>query len=205
MAVYASAIGPLATAFGFAAFTFGALASGDDPPCDPFPTGKVCECELTKLKPLQGSVGMAEVEKKAHDIADDSKDELKDLRCDPIKLVVGANQEFYITDHHHTALAWLRFRRERGEPETGLCMVQAIQSEDDRKPLTFRTESEFWTILKNVGLVHLENEKGLAMQVSDLPQTLDALAPNDDPYRHDDPYRSLAWMVRKEGGLLPAA
>jgi hypothetical protein len=59
------------------------------PACSATRAQKFCGCDFTKLRPLQGAVGMGEVTYKASTIANDTDGEYKALKKDPIKVVVG--------------------------------------------------------------------------------------------------------------------
>lgn len=152
--------------------------------------GMKCNCDLGSLRPLQGALGLAEVEKKKDDIVLSEEKKRLDLAYDPIKLVrgpnwlVGGHSGFlYITDHHHGARAWLEAGR-----TMGTCMLQT-----DRIP---SDPTQFWADLKTYNLVRLADQNGNPITEAQLPTKLRALP--------DDPYRTLAWMVRKKDGFCRA-
>src|SRR5262249_1935310 len=150
---------------------------------------KFCGCDLTKLRPLQGAVGMKEVAYKEEEISDNPKHQRKKLKKKPIEVVVGPGGQLFITDHHHGAKAWLG--AETKWREKGLCKV--VNSKKDL-PSDFGTDKDkFWKALKRRKLVWLKNERGVRIKPSQLPKTLEAMP--------DDPYRSLAWFVRENGGF----
>lgn len=143
--------------------------------------GVKCTCDLGSLRPLQGAVGMEEVGDKAKDIGSGKKTR-HHLAYDPIKIVRGPNG-LYVTDHHHGALAWLKAGQ-----KMGTCQIQFD---------TISTEpTQFWADLKAKKLVRLANEKGESITETQLPTKLMDLP--------DDPYRTLAWMVRKKDGFCRA-
>lgn len=142
--------------------------------------GVTCACDVRTLRPLQGAIGMEEVRDKAQKIAARPKKEWRDLMTDPIKVIRGPGNALYITDHHHGADAW----RLAGKP-VALCRI------DDRSSVA--TEAEFWSGLVNDHLVRLADVDGNPLTPAQLPSTL-GLMP-------DDPYRSLAWLVRKSNGF----
>jgi hypothetical protein len=178
-----------------------AAKADEDPTCDRLTVGKVCRCDLDRLKPLQGAVGKAEVLHKAHDVRDavesSWEEAFHELRCDPVKVIVAPSGALYITDHHHTALAWWMVEDDVHKPKVGLCLIGTIRSKVDNQPVSVGTMDEFWTALQrdDVGLVHLKDEKGVKISPDKLPQSLAELK------NHDDPYRSLAWKVRKKKGF----
>jgi hypothetical protein len=144
--------------------------------------GAKCTCDLRTLRPLQGAVGMEEVKKKAKDIKNKEKTRL-DLAYDPIKIVRGPNGLLYVTDHHHGARAWLEERQ-----TMGTCQIQSDTISTD--------PTQFWVDLKDKKLVRLFDQNGNPITEAQLPTTLRALP--------DDPYRTLAWRVRKSDGFCRA-
>ena len=164
-------------------------AVADEPGCIPTERQPICTCDLTKLRPLQGAVGMKQVENR---IADDPKLGRQKLEEDPTKVVAGVGGQLFIIDHHHAAEAWLGAKTEWGA--NALCKI--VNSEKGL-PAEFKTEDEFWTALKAARLVRLKNASGVDVDASQLPKTLEAMA--------DDPYRSLAWFVRQKGGFCKTA
>ena len=139
-------------------------------------------CELSALWPLQGAVGMKEVDYKAAKISKKPEKQCEKFVKKAVNVVVGPGGRLFVTDHHHGAVAWSKVERERREPAlTGICEV--VNSAD-----------EFWRIMTEKRLVRPYDEKGVKLaSPSNLPHTLDALG--------DDPYRSLAWLVRENGGF----
>lgn len=145
--------------------------------------GAVCTCDVRTLRPLQGAVGLEEVTDKAAKIAKDPKKARKKLEDDPIKVVHGPGDALFITDHHHGADAWLMAKK----PEA-LCQIV------EGPPFT--SEGEFWSGLMKARLVHLADADGKPITPEQLPRSLSAMG--------DDPYRSLAWRLRKDNGFCRA-
>ncbi len=168
-------------------------AVADEPPvCLATEHQPICTCDLTELRPLQGAVGMKQVIYMEKRIADHPQHERRKLEEDPIKVVAGVGGQLFIIDHHHTAEAWLRAKTEWGA--NALCKI--VNSEKGLPP-EFKTEDEFWAALKAAHLLRLKNETGVDVEASQLPKTLEAMA--------DDPYRSLAWFVRRKGGFCKSS
>ena len=164
-------------------------AVADEPPVCLATEGQpICTCDLTKLRPLQGALGMKQVTYMKNRIADHPKHARRRLEEDPIKVIAGVGGQLFIIDHHHTAEAWLGAKTEW--VANALCKI--VNSEKGLPP-EFKTEDEFWAALKSADLVRLKNESGVEVDTSQLPKTLEAMA--------DDPYRSLAWFVRHKGGV----
>jgi hypothetical protein len=141
-----------------------------------------CTCDLRDLKPLQGAAGAGEVAKKTSDIEDPAEleNEKIDLRGDPIKVVLGPAHQLFVTDHHHGAAAWIK-----AGYQMGVCVIQHDRSGD--RP------DQFYEYLKGQKLVRLVDAGGNAIAADNLPKTVADLP--------DDPYRTLAWMVRRDNGF----
>lgn len=185
-----NATGPFAAALMLAGLFSVSPAVAELPACSATRAQKFCGCDFTKLRPLQGAVGMGEVTYKASTIANDTEREYKALKKDPIKVVVGPDGQLFITDHHHGAKAWLQSGKLESQGQIAFCHV--VNSEKGLPP-AFKTEEQLWAAVEDKHLVHLENEKGIGIKTSELPRTLNALP--------DDPYRSLAWLVRVQKGF----
>jgi hypothetical protein len=120
------------------------------------------------------------VRAKQQKIAEHPKREWRDLEEDPIKVIRGPGNELYLADHHHGADAW----RLAGKP-IALCQIG--------KGPAFTTDAEFWSGLERDRLVRLADADGRPVTPVQLPQSLERMP--------DDPYRSLACLVRKNGGF----
>jgi len=186
------ATGPIFASLILACFLSIEPAVADEPACLATERQPICTCDLTKLSPLQGAVGMKQVIYMENRIADDPKHGRRKLEEDPIKVVAGVGGQLFIIDHHHAAEAWLGAKTEWGA--NALCKI--VNSEKGL-PAEFKTEDEFWTALKAARLVRLKNASGIDVDVSQLPKTLETMP--------DDPYRSLAWFVRQKGGFFKTA
>jgi hypothetical protein len=75
--------GPIAAALIFAGLLSVKPALADKSACGVTADQKVCSCDLTKLRPLQGAVGMKEVAYKEKIISDDTKHQRKKLKKEP--------------------------------------------------------------------------------------------------------------------------
>jgi hypothetical protein len=141
-----------------------------------------CVCDLRWLRPLQGAVGLGEVMDKRNKIKDPDKlaKEKADLQKDPIKVVVGPDSALYVVDHHHGARAWLE-----ADYTAGVCQYLLQPAISPEPP-------QFWAQLDAQHWVHLKDKDGVAIRPDALPKTLLEMP--------DDPYRTLAWMVRKRDG-----
>jgi hypothetical protein len=165
----------------FVVLAFGSASRAETLPCDQQSELRVnCTCDLRSLRPLQGAVGMGEVLEKREKIEKKTEKEKKHLAADPIKVVRGPGGNFFVTDHHHGALAWLM-----AGISSAICSfdVDALSTDPN----------EFWVRLQERHKVRLADKNGVAITPDSLPKTLMELP--------DDPYRTLAWMVRKSGGF----
>lgn len=137
------------------------------------------ETKLKDVQPTQMTVGYDEVTlkrkewRKRH--ADDAKDFLSTHRFPAISGPRG----FYIVDHHHLGLALL-------EEKVDTVKV-AILSD-----LSKLDEEEFWVVMDHRQWAHPYDEHGKRRPFTAMPTKLTHLG--------DDPYRSLAAAVEREGG-----
>lgn len=146
----------------------------------------LCDCDLTKLRPLQGALGMKEVDNKSADYKKGKKS------APPIVVVFGPGNEFFIIDHHHGAAAWLQAGHEKGT-----CQVVNDEKQLSRSYTNPGDEDAFWNALTKKNLVWLEDEHGKKIDHKDLPSTIKTMP--------DDPYRSLVWLVREKKGFCKGA
>ena len=169
-------------------------AVAGEPVCLATENQPICTCDLAKLRPLQGAVGMKQVIYMENRIADHPKHARGKLEEDPIKVVAGVGGQLFIIDHHHTAEAWLRAKTEWGAK--AFCKI--VNSEKGLPP-EFKTEDEFWAALKAADLVRLKNESGVDVEASQLPKTLEAMA--DDPYRLRGSFARKGDFAKPPGNL----
>jgi hypothetical protein len=135
------------------------------------------------LKPTQFAVGLLEVEHKVLEAQELKKKALAKLIDEtPIPVVVAPWGDLYVTDHHHFIfMCWhLKVRKLR---------VKVVKNYS-RTRLSYR---QFWLRMVQDHRAHLYDQFGTGpREPLYLPPDIRGVA--------DDPYRSLAWMVRKEGG-----
>jgi hypothetical protein len=150
------------------------------------PKGAACRCKLSSLHPMQGAVGMMEVDDRSAAISGMKEKKLEKYEeCRPVPLVLGPpgnDPRFFLTDHHHLAVALLK----AGKTET-VCKIE--------ESYTTLSEKDFENLMKKENKVWLHDAKGDPLTWNDLPPSLDALK------NQDDPYRSLAYYVEKKGGF----
>jgi hypothetical protein len=139
------------------------------------------EIPLKQLRPTQMTVGMHEVDAKRRSwdkLADKARRRAMSEELFPV--VRGPDKAYYILDHHHTAVALC------GEKAHS---VQAGLVED----LSDLEPDPFWIFLDHHSWLHVYDNKGRRRRFDEIPKRFEDLK--------DDPYRSLAGMVRDAGGF----
>jgi hypothetical protein len=138
---------------------------------------------LDELRPTQAAVGMRAVSAKRERIEQRSASSRrikKYLEKRPIPTVLGPDECLHIVDHHHLSLA-LR------QAEVDEAFIVII---DDLSAMPHRS---FWTAMEKGGWLHPFDQAGRRIHPARLPKSLDGLA--------HDPYRDVAWSVRRNGGF----
>lgn len=136
--------------------------------------------DVNDLKPTQAYVGMEVVKLKAKKIESLSKEERKTyLKKNPVPVIVGPDGQYYIIDHHHLSLALIK---------AGYSKLY-IEIIADWSGLS---EFEFWQAMEEGRYSYLYDHKSRPIHHSELPEKIKDLK--------DDPFRSLAYFVRKAGG-----
>ncbi len=135
------------------------------------------------LRPTQIAVGQYLVKMKRKGLRERERkpQELVDYILDnPIRVVAGPEAQIFIIDHHHLGCALLKegFKTAPVEVEADLSRLSM---------------PEFWKEMEGRQWVHAVDGRGHAQDISDIPARLSAM--------QDDPYRSLAGIVRLEGGF----
>jgi len=134
--------------------------------------------QVMDLKPTQFAVGMMEVSTKISKLKD-QKDPDSFLKDHPVP-VVKSSFGVFIVDHHHLVRAcW----------EIGIkkVYVEIIADLGELNP------QDFWKEMQKKNWTYLHDQFGNGPHPPEkLPQDIRGMA--------DDPYRSLSWAVREEGG-----
>lgn len=135
------------------------------------------------LRPTQFAVGLLEVEYKVLDMRKAEPEKLARMIAEtPIPVIVTPWRELVLTDHHHYLFAcW-----HADVPEVRV----EVKEDYSKSGLTYH---QFWRLLARHKQAYLYDQFGEGPR-SPLYLPLDVRG------MADDPYRSLAWMVRKEGG-----
>jgi hypothetical protein len=143
---------------------------------------KVHPIPILSLRPTQMTVGMREVEEKRQRFREHkSKKKQEELiGRHMIPVVMGPDDRYYVVDHHHLA----RALHDEGIPDI---LVTVIGD------LTMVGKDAFWGVMDNKRWVYPYDAKGERRPFKDLPKTIEDLK--------DDPFRSLAGELRRQGGF----
>ena len=165
------------------------VVPSDFPECGSSPArGTMCSVDVASetLRPTQALVGMLEIQCKTDRYASMSSDDLqKYWGKHVVPAVVGPGGDLFITDHHHSTLALLRADR---KPSDRLVLINVTHNFESEASL-----AAFWSRMLDEGLLWLFDDKDRApMHPNLLPTTLLRMV--------NDPYRSLVWGVRNNGG-----
>lgn len=138
---------------------------------------------ILSLRPTQFSIGLLEVEYKTLELRKMTEEER--ARCvqkTRIPVVVSPWRDLYIIDHHHHLFAcWHADIKE--------ARIEIVEDHADSN-MTYR---QFWRHMAQRQRAYLYDQFGEGpREPLYLPPDIRGMA--------DDPYRSLAWLVRKEGG-----
>jgi hypothetical protein len=144
--------------------------------------GARCKVNVSELHPTQFAVGYWEIDLRSRDITGkDAKKIKKELESHIGKIVVGPAGEPYIIDRHHLACIMSR---------TGMSPFIYATVEANFSNMT---PDSFWKEMTARKWTFLYDNKGNGpLDPGLLPKTIREL--------QDDPFRSIAWAVRRQGG-----
>lgn len=143
---------------------------------------KICLTRVSDMTPTQITVGLQEVQYKKEKIKRMSAENLKKyLKDNPIPAVIGSDGKMYLTDKHHMGRALTELGIEK-------CYFR-VQHDLSDIPM-----DKFFPVMEVLELVHPYNEFGKRVDYHEIPQSLKELK--------DDPYRSLASVVKRMGGFI---
>jgi hypothetical protein len=136
---------------------------------------------ITDLRPTQITVGMHEVREKRERLREHPSAKIgKYLGSHMIPVVRGPKQRAYVIDHHHLALAL----HKEGIRDILVTVVFDLSALDT---------DAFWTVLDHKSWVHPYDADGKRRTFEDIPKSVTELK--------DDPFRSLAGEIRRNGGF----
>ena len=137
--------------------------------------------ELERLRPTQLTAGFTEVQEKARQWSLMRKKERKiAIEQHVFPAVLGLGRHYYIVDHHHLGIALL---------DEGVRDVYVAVLDD----LSWLAPPVFWRTMEFRSWSHPYDGRGIRRDYRDMPKRLRDL--------EDDPYRSLAGLVRSAGGF----
>jgi hypothetical protein len=137
--------------------------------------------QLEDLRPTQVTVGYREVDaKRAHWGTLDKKRRVSAIDSHWFPAVLGPKGRYFVVDHHHLGLAWLK----EGVESARVTVI---------KDLSWLEPTLFWRIMEHNQWVHPFDASGERCDYANLPKQLSDLT--------DDPYRSLAGELRGKGGF----
>ena len=154
--------------------------------------GQLYQMRVADLHPTQSAVGLDEVYAKAEAMRKKSEDELTAyLITRPVPIVIGNDNKFCLTDHHHQARAVWEAARKKNE--AGIDQGNARVVVEVLYNWSVLKDYEFWKAMHGNGWVYLFNYLGGGpLQPASLPKHIKDL--------RNDPYRGLAWYVRSHVG-----
>jgi hypothetical protein len=137
--------------------------------------------KLDSLHPTQCTVGMQEVALKRVQWQQlKRKARIAALANHWFPAIAGPDNAYYIVDHHHFGLALLQ----EAVRDVALLVLQ---------DLSFVDKTTFWSVMEHHQWTHPYDAQGVRCRYDALPRYLQDL--------QDDPYRSLAGMLRRAGGF----
>ena len=151
------------------------------------PEGAILATTISHLRPSQFAVGFFEVQKHEDEISELHKNQVEKFLAEHfIPVVVSPSGDLFMTDHHHLARALWNLRREIHSEKVYVLIV---------KNWAFENPNRFWSMMSANNYVYLLDEEGRGpLSPELLPEHVRLLK--------DDPYRSLAYMVRRAHGFL---
>jgi hypothetical protein len=140
--------------------------------------------KVLNLRPTQFAVGMLEVDEKIAIVSGYGGKQMREfIDENPVPVVVGANGDLYIVDHHH----FLAVCYHLGIKKVRIEVVKDVS----KKPMSY---VQFWKWMCKTRNAYPYCQFGEGPRKAIyLPKDIRGLA--------DDPYRSLAWYVRKAGAF----
>ena len=136
---------------------------------------------VADLRPTQITVGFREVKEKRREWSERGAHSGEVfLGRHMIPVLLGPKRRPYVIDHHHLA----RALHDEGVNEVAITVVADLSK---------LSKDEFWVLCDNKGWCHPYDAAGVRRDVDAIPKTIMKLV--------DDPYRSLAGELRRQGGF----
>ena len=142
---------------------------------------RVHPIKILDLRPTQMTVGMIEVKDKRKRFKEmDKKKQETTIGKHMIPVVVGPDERYYVVDHHHLA----RALHDEGIKDILVTVIGDLRMVEP---------DAFWGVMDNKRWVYPYDAKGERRPFKALPKSVKDLK--------DDPYRSLAGELRRQGGF----
>jgi hypothetical protein len=143
--------------------------------------GRLLPVLIEALHPTQITVGFREVAEKRRRYRNAvAGGRLNRFPRRPTPIVLGPGGQAFVLDGHH----WLRALSEEGVREVLACVVDDLSGGDG---------DGFWPVLDSRGWCHPFDADGRRQGYDAIPETVELLG--------DDPFRSLASALRRDGGF----
>lgn len=140
------------------------------------------KAEILELHPTQMAIGFQQVSKKEKKLRRMTGLKLTEyLKSKKVPVVIGPKGKYYIIDHHHLCKAVHNLGQEE-------VYVDVIMDCSDMPT------SDFWVFMAGRKYVWLFDHSGKKIDIDDLPKNIRHLK--------DDPYRSLAGIIRRMGAYV---
>jgi hypothetical protein len=140
--------------------------------------------KVLDLRPTQFAVGMLEVQEKIEIVRGYRKKQIRDfIDENPVPVVIGPDDNLYLIDHHH----FLAVCYHVGIKKVRIKVVKDLS----RRRMSY-TQFWKWMFKTRNGYPFCQFGEGPRKAIY-LPKDIRGVA--------DDPYRSLAWFVRKAGAF----
>jgi hypothetical protein len=141
------------------------------------------EIKINKLYPTQLSVGYEQVNEKLEKLKSKNKHKLDIyLKEHIVPVILGTDDKFYIIDHHHLCFAAIKHNINK-------VYIKVIE---DWSKLS---NKDFWKKMYENKYIWLYDEYGNNIELENFCNLL----PNKIKDLKNDPYRSLAGIIRKRG------
>jgi hypothetical protein len=154
---------------------------------DPMPVEESVIRRVVDIRPTQLSVGMQEVQRKCRKVLELSKKKREldaYLSSHKVPVVLGLGGHHFAVDHHHLLLAL----HTAGVPKVPVEVVA---------DLTAAGFDDFWQRMEEAGYLWPYDDEGRRLSLMELVVSL----PGSVVGLRDDPYRSLAGIIRKRGAF----
>ncbi len=156
--------------------------------------GQYSELLVSELRPTQNAVGMDEVALKANGIKLKKKKKLQEyLYLRPAPVVIGQGG-FYLLDHHHLARALWVAAGEKNAADLTKTNARVVVKVTENWQF-IKSAKRFWKAMNKSDWVYpFDHGGGGPLNVNRLKKNIQDMC--------NDPYRSLAWYVRKRFGYF---